>query len=228
MYKVLSPNKTIQAMKNLLTESVQIKRFFPIHSRKVVFTFLLLINCIIQSRTVSLYKCSDKVPGLLGYKSKSKTESHYIRLLRFFKITGIAKFITGVCQLIITVAPVEHLYLILDRSNWKIGNKNVNLLTIGGLLKDTFLPLQWMQLNKKGNSSITERKKLLINLMALFEWAGRSIKGMILLADREFIGNDWLEFLTSINVSFVIRVKAKTYGELSTITGKKNFAQILK
>jgi hypothetical protein len=214
-------------MKNLLTESAQIKRFFPYHSKQVITTFLVLINCIIQCRTVCLYKCRDKVAGVLGDKSKTKPESHYARLLRFFKINMIAQFITGIRQLIMTIAPVEDQYLIMDRTNWKIGHKNVNLLTIGGLLKNTFVPFHWLQLNKRGNSNFKERKKLFNNLAALFQWAGKSIKGMILLADREFIGNDWLEFLSSLEVSFVIRLKENMYGELSTIEGKKNFTQIL-
>lgn len=204
----------------LLTSSDKIKQFFPRHNINAVGKFLLLINCIIQSRTVCLYKCRDKIytirPG-----NEVKPGSNYMVLIRFFKIKFIEEFVDGISQLLISISQIDQNYLIIDRTNWKIGVKNVNLLTIGGLWNNTFLPLQWLQLDKRGNSNVEDRKKLTEKLIGLFEWADKTVKGLILLADREFIGTQWLEYLLSKNISFVIRLRENMYGELATVNGKK-------
>src|SRR5665811_1797602 len=116
-------------------------------------------------------------------------------------------------------------YLIVDRTNWKRGTKNFNLLTIGGLIENVFIPLHWIQLNKQGGSNVDERKKLIEGLCDHLSKTGRAITGSILLADREFIGSQWFEYLKSKHLSFVIRLRERMYFELQTITGKKNFVK---
>ena len=66
------------------------------------------------------------------------------------------------------------------------------------------MPIYWLQLNKRGNSNIEDRKALIEGLCNLLERTGKTIKGSILLADREFIGQTWFEYLLSKNLSFVI------------------------
>jgi hypothetical protein len=210
----------------ILTQS-KIKQFFPNHSSNAVEKFLLLINCIIQCRTLCLYKCRDKVGAINSSKANVKPESNYMRLIRFFKIKLLEEFLEGISQLLMNIVQIEQNYLIMDRTNWKIGIKNVNLLAIGGLWHNSFVPLQWLQLGRAGNSNLDDRKKLIDKLIDLFQWAGKSVKGLILLADREFVGHQWLEYLISKEISFVIRLRSNMYGELATVAGKKNFAQVL-
>ena len=205
-----------------LTEVGKIKQFFPKHSKCTVKVFVLMITCIIKARTVNVYKCRDKVSDSLGKKHKAKASSDYMRLIRFFKMNFIAEFIGGIHHLLMNIAEMDSSYLIMDRSNWKIGNKNVNILTTGGLLQGAFIPIHWLQLNKRGNSNIDERIKLLDYLEELYQVFGKSVKGMTLLADREFLGVDWLKYLCSKKISFVIRMREKMYAELRTVNGKKN------
>ena len=122
----------------------------------------------------------------------------------------------------LTITEIDLEYLIVDRSNWKRGTKNFNILTIGNLMENIFLPLYWLQLNKRGNSNLEDRKALIEGLLNLVNKAGRTIKGSILLADREFIGQQWFEYLLSQDLSFVIRLREKMYFELQTVAGKKN------
>lgn len=213
---------------NTLTDIDKIKIFFPHHGKNMVNNFLLIIGCIIQCRTVCLYKCRDKVKQVRGGKQKSKANSDYTRLIRFFKMKMLTEFIKGIRQLLISLDSFDNKYLIMDRSNWKIGTKNVNLLTIGGLLENVFIPFTWIQLNKRGNSNTVERKRIIEMLIELFEWSGKSIEGLILLTDREFIGDVWWEYLCSRKISFVTRLRENMYGELTTTKGKKNFIKILK
>ena len=213
--------KIIQTM-TTLTDADKIKLYFPKHTKRMLKLFVLIINCIVQSRTVCLYKCRDKVPGALGKKHKAKANSNYMRIIRFFKMKLIAEFIDGIHHLILNIVEIEPTYLIMDRSNWKIGSKNVNILTIGGLLEGAFIPLHWLQLNKRGNSNYDERIDLLDYLIELFHLFGKSVEGLILLADREFIGAEWLKYLSFQKLSFVIRLRENMYAQLQTVNGKKN------
>lgn len=53
---------------------------------------------------------------------------------------------------------------------------------------------------------------LIDQVVDLFPWAGKSIKGLILLADGEFIGNQLLEYLFSKEISFVISLRSNMSG----------------
>jgi hypothetical protein len=88
------------------------------------------------------------------------------------------------------------------------------------------VPFYWLQLNKGGGSNIKERKSLIEGMISLAKAADRSLAGSILLADREFIGQQWFQYLLSKNLSFVIRLREKMYFELQTYTGKKNFIKV--
>src|ERR1035437_2541227 len=151
-------------MKNL-TEG-KLKLFFPNHTLPQVKNFILLITCILHSRTVNLYKCKDYVPNLCKNKSSS-AKSNYARLIRFFKIKEIESFICGIQELSVALYPIDLTYLIMDRSNWKRGMKNINLLTIGSLYNQVFSPLYWLQLNKGGSSNLSDRKSLIEGLSSL-------------------------------------------------------------
>ena len=126
-------------------------------------------------------------------------------------------------MLLLNLMDINGIHLVLDRTNWKIGKKNINILTLGILFKDCFIPLCWQQLNKRGNSNFSERKNLMDRFIKLWGQAGKRIKGMVLVADREFIGPDWFNYLSKNNLSFVFRLKENMYFELVRKDGgKKN------
>ena len=210
---------------NILT-SAKIKIYFPFHTVPCINNFILLITCILQSRTVCLYKCRDKASQVKKGK-KTKINTDYTRMIRFFKMQHIEDFITGISCMMIAITGLDMKYLIVDRTNWKRGEKNINLLTIGNMMDNIFMPLFWIQLNKRGNSNTDDRKALIKGLSNLVEKAGKTIKGSILLADREFIGKLWFEYLLSMELSFVIRLREKMYFELQTAEGKKNFIKVI-
>jgi hypothetical protein len=207
---------------NLLASS-KIKVFFPRHTLPCVKNFILLMTCILQSRTVCLYKCRDKTSQL----KRANINTGYTRLIRFFKMKHIEDFIAGISSLTMAITELDMQYLIVDRTNWKRGTKNFNLLTIGNLMNSVFVPLYWNQLNKPGTSNTQDRQALIEGLSNVIEKAGKTIKGSILLADREFIGQLWFEYLLSKHLSFVIRLREKMYFELQTCTGKKNFIKVV-
>jgi len=108
----------------------------------------------------------------------------------------------------------------LDRTNWDFGNHHHNLLVAAVIYerKDrdqgSAIPITWESLDRKGNSNTEERKRLIEKVLNIV--GEGNIKAI--LADREFIGDDWLHFLHKNGVPFVIRIKKSMYVE---IDGKK-------
>jgi hypothetical protein len=210
--------------------ATKVKDYFPKHGNPCIENFILLMECILQTRTVCLYKCRDKVSRLKRINNgKCSENSCYMRLIRFFKMKAIGEFIMGIQRLMFSISATNLEYLIVDRSNWKRGKKSINLLTIGSLMNEAFIPFYWLQLNNKGGGSkLQERTALIEGIRYLAKRAGKSLQASILLADREFIGQNWFEYLRSEKISFVIRMKAKMYFELVAYKGKKNVAPCVR
>ncbi|WP_419622846.1 transposase, partial [Thiolapillus sp.] len=98
-------------------------------------------------------------------------------------------------------------YLSLDRTNWKWGKININLLVLAVVYRGAAIPVYWLPLNKRGNSNSRERIALLKRFIDQF---GRDpIKGI--LADREFIGDQWLGWLLEQKIPFTIRISNNCY-----------------
>lgn len=203
-----------------LTNSNKFKTFMPNHSKAVIKTFFAIVECILKLRTVSLYKCKDKMAGVTG-KMTVQTMSHYKKLLRFFSIKYVDKFCEGVFSIIVSMLGIESNLLVLDRTNWKTGKKNINLLILGVLFHNCFIPLCWQQLDKRGNSNFNERKTLMEKFIAIWERIGKNVKGMVIVADREFIGPLWLNYLHQRELFFVFRLRENMYFELCTPVRKK-------
>lgn len=96
--------------------------------------------------------------------------------------------------------------LTMDRTNWKFGCLNINILTIGISWRGTAIPLVWMLLDKRGQSNQLERITLLERLLnCLSQEQKKRIR--YLLMDREFAANQWLTYLRKRKVSFIIRIR---------------------
>lgn len=96
----------------------------------------------------------------------------------------------------------EKYYLVIDRTNWKFGKTDINILMLGIIFNNHAIPLYWELLEKRGSSSTKERKDLLAKAIKLLG------KGRIkaLLGDREFIGLKWFKYLIEQGIEFHIRV----------------------
>ena len=83
------------------------------------------------------------------------------------------------------------LVLVLDRTNWKLGEKNVNILMLRISYENVAFPLIFKMLDKIGNSNSCERITLIQNFI---DWFGKDCIDC-LLVDREFVDKEWLAFL---------------------------------
>lgn len=206
-------------LNKLLTNS-KIKTFFPKHRKCVLKVMLLLLQCIIRCRTVNLNKCKTEAGIVLG-KTELNIQSVYVRFIRFFKIKKIDEFCLGITLLIIKLTDMQsNVYLALDRTNWKIGRKNINVLYIGLILPNgIFIPIMWELYNKRGNTSEEERSEFIKRFLGV--WRVHKDLNITLLADREFIGKNWFSFLKKAGFSLVIRARWQDYWkEVSLSCGK--------
>ena len=93
--------------------------------------------------------------------------------------------------------------LALDRTNWKLGQADVNGLVLAIVTRRFRGPLMWTLLEHAGCSDTGQRIALMRRYLRLF---GASCVE-VLLADRECVGGEWLECLCKNNVPFAIRLK---------------------
>jgi len=97
----------------------------------------------------------------------------------------------------------ESWLLALDLTNWRVGKTDVNYLVHADVTPRFRVPLIWSLIGGCGCSDTGMRIALIERYLAHFP--ATIIR--LLLADREFVGADWMEFLCKNNISFAIRVK---------------------
>ena len=189
----------------------KVKEFFPNHRKEYVANFLLLSNSIFQAKSVNLSKCKKQV-GILTQDSTVNVANVYAKFIRLFKMPNIGLFCIGIALLILDLIKdlEQNNLLIIDRTNWKLGGVNINILQIGiGLTNGVMIPLLGVPLiDKRGNSNVDERKGLL-NLFIRF--APLLLGNYTIVGDREFIGKEWFKHILSLGHNFVIRIRSKDY-----------------
>jgi hypothetical protein len=159
--------------------------------------FAKMLLALLVTRTVNLNKIACSM------NSSADKDSRYRRLQRFFaEVTIDFEMIATFIFRLFFVANGSW-YLTMDRTNWKWGKANINILTLGIAFKGIAIPIYWELLDKRGNSDTEERIALMQKFIHRF---GKScIAG--LLADREFIGQEWFSWLIQEQIPFSIRVK---------------------
>ena len=133
----------------------------------------------------------------LGFDSTVEKESNLLRIQRFF--AGYILDHDLVAKLILKLLPKQETYeLTMDRTSSKFGTSNINLLVIG-----VAFPLLFQMMDKFGNSNTKERKELLDRYNKLFGF--ETIETLV--ADREFVGSEWLEYLNINKIPYHIRIR---------------------
>lgn len=134
----------------------------------------LFINGLCKINTINY----DRIAS--AFDTDVNKNSSYRRIQRFMK--GFDFPMKVVSGLIFSILPIrENLVLVLDRTNWKFGEHNINILMLGVSYKNVAFPLVFKMLDKRGNSDTLKR----INLIKKYiDWFGKQSIDC-LLADRE-------------------------------------------
>jgi hypothetical protein len=160
-------------------------------------TMSWLVAQMVRLGTVSLWRLAAHM------ESRAQTRSVHRRLERFFQFVRLDG--GGVARLIVAAMGLsgKPWRLVLDRTNWKFGQSEHNILMLGVLLEGVCVPLFWTMLDKTGNTNAEERIDLLQRLRDCFP--GQKLSCVI--GDREFVGERWMSWLHAANIPFVLRVK---------------------
>lgn len=109
-----------------------------------------------------------------------------------------------IAKLILKLIPVSWAYdLAMDRTNWKFSDTNINILTLGIIYEGMAFPVVFKMMDKRGNSNTEERIELVNRFLRI---AGHDSIGH-LMADREFVGSKWLEYLNVMGIHYHIRIR---------------------
>ena len=158
--------------------------------------FGLFISALCKVQTV----CFEKLAS--SFDSDAKMDSSLRRIQRF-----MSEYILDtdlIARFIFALLPHKPPYrLVMDRTNWKFGNTDINILVLAIVYKGVAFPLLYTMMPKFGNSSTQERIDLVDHFIRLF--GIDSIE--CLLADREFIGQHWLAYLNDIGIRYHIRIR---------------------
>lgn len=163
-------------------------------SRVKFISHFIIALCKVQ--TVTFEKLSN------AFDTKASSESSLRRIQRFIANYSLDSDL--IARLIFNLLPKKDtLILSIDRTNWKFGQTNINILMLGVVYNGVAFPLLFAMLNKRGNSNSKERIRLVNRFVRLF---GKDVIESI-VADREFVGQQWLEFLNRNKIRYYIRIR---------------------
>ena len=190
----------------------QITSIFSDCADHVIQNLFVVTEGVFESRTTNLNVIKDKLGNILGVADRVQPCSHYKRLIRFFQLPDSEK--KRLSDLLLSVSffflqsggRTKAKYLALDGTSWELGDTPIHLLTLSIIVNGVSIPIAWQNLSKKGTSNYAERKALLDRAFKHY-----NLQGMILLADREYIGENWFKYLKNKGLQFVIRLKKEGY-----------------
>jgi hypothetical protein len=163
---------------------------------KFVTRFLLALYAV---QTVNLSILATAFSG------RAKEESNSKRLQRFLREFELPY--AELAAFVVKLLGVEGPYtLALDRTNWKIGSVDINILMLSIVYRGVGFPVVWLVLPKAGNSDTIERETVIEIFIDLF--GAQNIA--CLLGDREFVGKRWFRFLKRHRIKFQMRLKKDT------------------
>jgi len=153
-----------------------------------------IICGIIESRSVIYEAIAQKMNETVD------EESNLRRIQRFFAEVEIDY--TQIAIILMSFIPLRKLTLCIDRTNWKFGKLNINILTLTAKYKGVGIPIFFEMLEKRGNSNQQERIDLLEKFVSIF---GINRIACV-IGDREFIGEKWYNYLLNSKIDFYIRI----------------------
>ena len=184
-----------------------------------VETLMWICLCIMESKTVCLWKTAEnaRYPDNLP----SNFNKRYSRMIRFFETGNGKAILEGIFLLIVTLIGRVggRMLLAMDRTHFENGKLIRNVLVIGAVWKNVFIPLMWIDLDKKGNSNIEERLALIDDFILVWKRSGSPMPPLLICGDREFIGDKWFMELDSRGAKFIFRLKENRAFHIYTKSG---------
>lgn len=158
--------------------------------------FGLMICSLCKVQTVTFSKLAS------AFETGADSSSSLRRIQRF-----MAEYVFDldiIARLVVSLLPHKGPYtLSMDRTNWKFGETNINVLTIAVTYDGVAFPVLFQLMPKRGNSNTNERIAIVNRFIRLFGYESINY----LVADREFVGEDWLEYLNTMKIRYHLRIR---------------------
>lgn len=155
---------------------------------------LVVAMCLV--RHVGLHKLA------MSFSAKATSLSTMRTIQRF--LASFQLDLSLIARLVFALLP-EHgpLVLSMDRTNWQFGTFDINALVLAVCYKGVAIPILFRLLDKRGNSNTDERIAIMERFVGLFGYESIDC----LVADREFVGERWLEYLNNRRIRYHLRVR---------------------
>ncbi len=211
IYYDIAVSKKEIAMRDTKPLEIVLRKKLGFNYARIKFMAIFL-SIIFISKSVNLMKIAVLMPG------DTNLDSKYKRCQRFLSKFEIEE--NKIANFLLNLYPGDKnkLYLVVDRTNWKFGKLDINILTLCIVYEGIAFPIIWTLLDNKGGSSNTKNR---IDLIEKFISIFGKERIECLLCDREFIGNQWVYYLKNIlKINFCIRIKEKEF--INKKDGKKS------
>jgi hypothetical protein len=160
----------------------------------------MFICALCKVQTVNYEKLSA------AFETEAKSDSSRRRIQRY-----MSKYMLNgdlIARLIFKLLPHRPPYrLAMDRTNWKFGKTNINVLMLAITYQGVAFPILITMLDKRGNSHTQERIEMIERYIRLF--GSDTID--CLVADREFVGEQWIKYLNLKQIRYYIRIRKNFY-----------------
>ena len=163
-------------------------------------TLRITILMLQSYRIIQIEKLASILPIPIKYQSRRR---HLQRFLALPQLTTKCIWFPIIKKwLKINQTPKRVCYLAIDRTRWQ----ERNLFVVSLVKNKRGIPLNWMLLDKKGNSNIREQRRLLKSTL-------RILKGyqVIVIGDREFGNINLADWLSKQGCQYVLRTKSNKY-----------------
>jgi len=158
--------------------------------------FGLFITALCKAQTVCFEKLS------CAFDSPAQCSSSLRRIQRFMAEYTLNSDL--IARFVFALLPHKPPYTIaMDRTNWKFGETNINALVIAVVYDGLAFPVLYKLMDKRGNSQTKERIDMVNRFIRLF--GRKALKNLV--ADREFVGGKWMEYLNFNNIEYHIRIR---------------------
>ena len=138
---------------------VKVTKELPKRDKTCVKNILILAQGILLKEAVYLNRIKGIVGNITG-KTSTKPNSHYKRLIRIFDEFSYDSLWLEILGFVFRLLRLKSDYLLLDGTSWERGNRQFHYLTLCVVYQGVAIPFYWQDLQKKGNSSIEERREM--------------------------------------------------------------------
>lgn len=159
----------------------------------------LVVFALLKAKDVRHAELAERFPG------RAQTSSVIRRIERFFDRHPLCP--ADVARVVLTLLPnTRPREFILDRTNWKYGQTDVNVLLLAVLWRGVAIPLLFELLPHGGSSDTNLRHTLMDDALCLLE----PTEIQVLYADREFLGHVWIQGLAQRGIPICVRLRSDT------------------